>query len=151
MTEGQVATLVGKSIGYISQHLSLLQSDDILVQSVQNGNINFSVARELMRCKDKDEAVRLQEQVERSGATTELVKSWVTESNRETDSIQQGSPVKLANLPPEAPSIPMYPCGICHDPINVPEIKILRLCPDCHFTFLTEISKSRSGISQESP
>ena len=55
MTEQQVSTLVGKSIAYVSQHLSLLQCDDYLVQAVQDGRVNFSVARELMQCKDTDE------------------------------------------------------------------------------------------------
>ena len=151
MTEGQVATLVGKSIGYVSQHLSLLQCDDILIQAVQERRINFSVARELMRCKDQDEAIRLQEQIERAGASTEIVKSWVDESNRETDNLPSPPPGSLVNSPPESPQIPMYPCGICHNPINVPEIKILRLCPDCHFSLLSEISKSRSGLAPETP
>lgn len=153
MTEEQVATLSHKSISYVSQHLSLIHSDPVLVNSVHDGRINFSVARELIRCKDSDEQKRLLKIVEDHGASQNVVSGWVDESNRETDNIDQT--VRETNPNPiyEKPQIPMYPCAACEVPTDLREIRIVRLCNNCHRMIFSEIEqekfKARSKIASE--
>ena len=149
MTEQQIATLCGRSIGYVSQHLSLLQCDEILIQAVQDNRINFSIARELMRCDDKDEALRLQQQIELHGASTGIVKSWVDESNRETRSIDAPPAGIPSQFQPATPAVAMYPCGVCSDPINIPEIQILRMCPGCYNLFFSELEREKQRLRIE--
>lgn len=143
MTEQQVATLVGKSKAYVSQHLSLLQCDDNLVQAVQDGRINFSIARELVQCKDSDERTRLQDIIEHHGASTEIVHDWVRESNRETDHINEPSNAPLTKSLPDTPPMPMYPCHACEVPISIPEIKVRHLCPECDHLIFSEIEREK--------
>lgn len=143
MTEQQVATLIGKSIAYVSQHLSLLQSDDTLIQAVQDGRINFSVARELVKCKDPDERQRLTRIIEENGASSMVVQGWVQESNRETNLIDNQTKVQTHTQHPSETPIPMYPCSICKTPVPTIEIKTVRLCEGCHFIFFTEIEREK--------
>ena len=143
MTEQNISTLVGKSIAYVSQHLSLLQSDDTLVQAVHDGRINFSAARELMHCKDPDERQRLTLIVEEHGATSPVVHDWVRESNRETESLNdQSVPDERIRHSSETPLL-MYPCSICKTPVPTIDIKVVRLCESCHYLFFTEIEHNK--------
>jgi len=143
MTEKQMSVLCGKSISYISQHLTLLSTDDLLVAAVHDGRINFSVARELMYCKDSDERERLMNVVIKNGATGAVVQNWVRESNRETDIVKKGEPSPNQYTLPDTPQVPMYPCHACEQPIEIPEMKIVRLCPHCHFAIFSEIEKEK--------
>lgn len=150
MTESQIATLVGKSIAYVSQHLSLIHSDETIVAAVHDGRINFSVARELQLCKDADERNRFLKIVETSGATQYVVRNWVQESNRETESVS-GSP-----QPPPVPgrpvehSNPMYPCAACEVPTDILEIVTTRLCPQCHHLIFNAIDKEKQELRMRS-
>lgn len=149
MTELQVATLVGKSIAYVSQHLSLLQSDSTLVQAVHDGRINFSNARELIRCKDEDEMKRLSRVVEENGATSQVIHGWVEESNRETDLVA-GIITEEKNFDrPGDRQEPLYPCAGCGQPIPIPKIRIVRLCPECHYLIFSEIEREKQKARQE--
>lgn len=150
MTELQVATMVGKSVAYVSQHLSLLQSDPTLVQAVHDGRINFSAARELVQCKDPDERQRLSQLVEEHGATSSVVRNWVHESNLETESLtDQSVPDERVRHPSETPVL-MYPCSICKTPVPTIEIKVVRLCENCHYVFFSHIEHEKLKQRMES-
>lgn len=155
MTETHIATLIGKSIAYVSQHLSLLQCDDNLIQAVQDSRINFSIARELIQCKDPDERTRLHDIIERHGASTEIVHNWVHESNRETEHLNEPANAPLRDIQPDTPPIPMYPCAACEVAIVIPELKILRLCPECYNLIFTDIErekqKARLNLASKTP
>jgi len=153
MTETQVATLSKKSISYVSQHLSLIQSDDILVQAVHDGRLNFSVARELMLCKDDDDRHRLQDFAEKNGATQTVVRTWVHESNIETDKIGQEHKEAVKSPAMESPPLPMYPCRACEVPTELLKLQVVRMCPECFKLIFDEIDqekfKARAKIAQE--
>ncbi len=151
MTEQQIATLVGKSIAYVSQHLCLLQCDEILVQAVQDNRINFSVARELMQCKDADERNRLQNIVEVHGASTEIVHNWVQEANRETEHINDPDNAPIQRKLPDAPPIPMYPCNACEVPTEILELRVVRLCKECNHLIFSDIEheKQKARIASQ--
>jgi len=149
MTEQQVGTLVGKSIGYVSQHLSLLSCDDSLIQSVHDGRINFSVSRELVQCKDEDERTRLAKIIEENGASVDVVRGWVRESNRETENLEDPPDTSSSGSPPEEPVFPMYPCAVCQTPVDVRNLHIIRMCFDCKHTIFSEIEHSRMNHRRE--
>jgi len=148
MTETQISTLSNVSISYISQHLSLLHSDDKLLQAVHDGRINFSVARELNLCSDPDERSRLQDIVENHGASSTVVHTWVQESNRETKKIGDETG---ENSYPELPPVdnqPLYPCAGCNCHVPVPKIRYARLCPECYFSIFSAIENEKRKLSE---
>lgn len=143
MTETQISTLIGKSIGYVSQHLSLLQSDDKLLQAVHDGRINFSIARELNACKDPDERSRIQDLIEEHGASTPIVHDWVRDSNRETDKIESDPKHQERIYPDITPTIPHYSCAVCNTLTRYDEVKRIYMCPGCHNLFFLEIERDK--------
>lgn len=149
LTETQVATLIGKSVGYVCQHLALLSADDTLIQLVSDNTINFSVARELLSCQDENERKRLTDIAAENGASVTIVHDWVKESNRETEKLTstESSHTSSSDIP--TPSTPLYPCGICTNPIPIPEIRVVHLCKGCHYTFFHEIELEKFRIRTE--
>lgn len=143
MTETQVATLSHRSIAYVSQHLSLIQSDDTLVQAVHDGRLNFSVARELMLCKDDDDRQRLQNFAEEHGATQTVVRTWVHESNIETDKLGQEHKEQVKSPALENPPLPMYPCRACEVPTEILKLQAVRMCPACFKLIFDEIDREK--------
>ncbi len=150
MTEQQISVMSGRSIAYISQHLTLIQSDPIIIDAVADGRINFSVARELIRCKDSDERNRLQGFIEKSGASQTTVRSWVDESNRESDNTEQQ--VKELNPSPtfESQQIPLYPCCACEVATSITELRTVKLCPGCHNLIFSDIEREKQRLRMES-
>jgi len=148
MTETEIASLIKMSIGYVSQHLSLLQTDPIILSAVQDSRINFSVARELMACKDKDEQVNLCQYIVKTGASVEIVKQWVKDSNRETENFEHDNKLEVQNNPIPEPQIPHYPCAVCTTLTKYDEIKTIRMCPGCYRLFFLEIEKGRQEERQ---
>ena len=143
MTETQIATLSKKSIAYVSQHLSLIQSDETLVQAVHDGRLNFSVARELMHCKDDDDRHRLQTFAEDHGATQNVVRTWVQESNVETDKLS-GEHKEVSRSPvAESPPLPMYPCRACEVPTSIMELVTVKLCRECNQLIFSQIEHEK--------
>jgi len=143
MTELQIATLVGKSISYVSQHLSLLASDPTLVAAVHDGRLNFSVARELVKCKDPDERLRLAEIIEKNGASSQVVQDWVRDSNRETDLQNNEIPKTFSQNENLQPQIPMYPCRACEVPTSIVDLVTVRFCPECNRVILNDIDHEK--------
>lgn len=143
MTETQVAVLVGKSIAYVSQHLSLLRCDELLIQAVHNGSLVFSVARELAQCKDKDERNRLMNIIIEHGATSPVVHSWVQEANRESDILERDHKEQKQQLPHTPTPEPHYPCAVCETPTRYDKIRSIRMCPGCFNLFFLELEQGR--------
>jgi len=143
MTETEIASLIKKSIGYVSQHLSLLDTDPVILSAVQGGRINFSVARELFACQDPDEQKRLCLYIEETGASTEIVKQWVRESNRETENFEHDHKLEQQTYPSTEPQIPHYPCATCNTLTKYDLIRTIRMCPDCFKLFNLELEQGR--------
>jgi len=149
MTESQVATLVQKSIAYVSQHLSLLESDPKLVDAVRDGRVNFSVARELMLLKDNDELHRLQNICENDGAGAKIVHNWVQESNRETENTPPVNSHHEPNPNIQQYTQPTYPCMACEGITQINFLKIARLCPECFEMIFKAIDDEKKKIAEK--
>ena len=151
MTEDQIAKLIGKSVAYVSQHLTLISANDKLIAGVRDGAIPFSTARELIRVKNIDERERLQDQIERHGASVDVVRSWVNESNREV----LGTSPEGNHYTPTSESPPnyktTYPCQACGGQVEVSQLRIARLCPECHYQIFSAIKEQLEQISKENP
>ncbi|MBA7530370.1 Nucleoid occlusion protein [subsurface metagenome] len=151
MTEHQVSVLVGKSIAYVSQHLALLSCDENLQTAVHDGGISFSVARELMQCKDPDDRLRFQNLTLDNGASSRTIQSWVRESNRETDIATGKEPKTFKQNLPQSPQIPMYPCKVCGNLTEIPNLNVIRLCNSCNSNIFAEVERANLYANQSIP
>lgn len=132
MTEAQIGTLVGKSIAYVSQHLTLLHTDPILVAAVRDGRLNFSVARELVLITDPDERKRFMGYAEKNGATAETAKEWVRQWKKDSADMPQTEEAAVEMHPDPVRSTPMYMCAACDQPIEISKLHLIRMCHRCY-------------------
>jgi ParB family chromosome partitioning protein len=141
MTETEIAKLVGKSIPYVSQHLSLLESGQNIITAVQDGAISFSVARELVQVENSEEQNRLLRIAADNGATAAVVHSWVREANRDTAPPGTG-PVYVPDDGQQSfNQNPTFPCQSCENQTPISHLMIVRLCQNCHRGFMGAISE----------
>lgn len=143
LTEDKISILVGKSPAYVSQHLSLIKSDPVLIKDVHEGRITFSVARELLRCDSPEDLTYLREWSAKDGTSVEIVKSWVDEANRK----RAAEPIQeTERIPPSIPSQPVLPvflCQACEQTHPIRVLTVARLCPDCNHLIFSAIQEEK--------
>jgi len=150
MTEQAIAECVGKSIGYVSQHISLVRLDNELTKAVKDGSISFSQARVLMRVDDDSARKHLLSCCQNDGATVQVLHQWVQDYLRSTS----------AN-PPAADSIPsqcydykdsqiLRTCEACGNSVDISIIRTFFCCPTCHNVLKDAILEEKSKNSSDS-
>lgn len=151
MTEKDISESVGKSIAYISQHISLVRVGNELTQAVKDKLISFSQARELMRVSDPVERNRLLRYCQEDGATVQVLQRWVQDHLRE---ISKSPSPEHVNHEPNSDLKNIHvsrPCDACDNLTEISKIYSLLLCKHCHDTIKEAISQEKKGISSESP
>ena len=145
LSEHKISVLTGKSVPYISQHLTLIHSDPALIKDVQDEKITFSVSRELVKCFNNDDLIYLKEFASKGGATVEVVKNWVNEANikRQEEPIQASDPPETAYIP--TPQSAVFQCKACEYTFPIPEMQISRMCPVCDNAIFSAIREQRQN------
>ena len=144
MTENDIAAIVGKSVPYVSQHISLVSQDEELIRSVREKRLSFSQARELMKVDDKTERHRLQLYCENDGATVEVLKRWIQDYK---NSLLRNSPVpdseeSLSYIPDRPQDFRI--CQACDKAIEIKHIRQIILCPTCDTAIRNAILEEKS-------
>ncbi|MQY78382.1 MAG: ParB/RepB/Spo0J family partition protein [Bacteroidetes bacterium] len=151
MTEKSISECVGKSISYISQHVSLVRIDNELTQAVKNNLIPFSHSRELMRINDPEERNRLLSFCINDGATLQVLQRWVQESLRSLPSEAISTPeIPDSSLEHNNPHISRF-CEACGKSVEISKIRQVFYCPVCHHNIKNAISEERNKLSSETP
>ncbi len=149
MTENDISKSVGKSIGYISQHISLVSLYKDLTEAVETNKISFSQARELMRIDDHTERTRLLKFCQNEGATVRVLQNWVQDFLRESS-----SPPSQESQPTEQiydyndPHTSRF-CEACGKSVEISKIRQVFYCPPCHHAIKIAISEENQNISPE--
>lgn len=143
MTEQAIAESVGKSISYISQHISLVRLDNELTRAVKEKRISFSQARELMRVDDVSERNRLLTYCQNDGATVQVLQRWVQDYLR-----------SISLTPPPESDTPeltyhyddpnsLRICEACGKSVEISHIYQVFYCKSCHFALKQAISEEK--------
>ena len=151
MTEQQIATMIGKSIAYVSQHLTLLHTDPVLVAAVQDGRLNFSVARELMQIPSEAERKRFMGYAISGGATGETAKTWVRQWKKDAAEMPESEETALEMTPDPERSAPMYRCAACEQPIEISKLHLIRLCHRCYLEIFSAAEAAKHDTGSETP
>ncbi len=146
MTELQVADSVGRTIGYVSQHISLVRISNELTSAVKDGSISFSQARELMRIDDFSERNPLPHHCKNEGATIQVLQRWVQDylSSSSTPSPKDNSPPALKYDYKDSQI--NRPCEACGKMVEISIIRHVFYCPACDIALKSAISDERSQI-----
>ncbi len=149
LTENDISSIVGKSIAYVSQHITLVSQDEELIRAVRENSISFSQARELLKIDDKKERRKLMIYCMNDGATVEVLKSWIKDYK---NSLILNTPVTKAE-----DSISYIPeriqdwrsCQACSKPTLIKDIKQSFFCPPCDQAIKQAIIEEKSQISDK--
>jgi len=144
MTENDISAIVGKSIAYISQHISLVSHDEELIIAVREKRISFSQARELMKVDDRPERRRLLLYCQNEGATVEVLKNWIKD--------YKNSKLLESPVSDSGDSTPYHQervqdwrtCQACGKATNISDIRQLFLCPPCESALKQAFSEEKS-------
>ena len=151
MTEKDIAESSGKSIAYVSQHISLVCYSKELTNAVKEGSITFSQARELMRVEDPSKRNYYLSLCQNSGATVPTLKRWIDEYLMTLGILPlQKSPDQHHSQSSESSQI-SYICEACDKPIKTSEIMQVIYCPPCHRAIKDAISDEKKKLSQNTP
>lgn len=131
MTENDISSIVGKSIAYISQHISLVSQDEEIIKSVREKRISFSQARELIQVTDKTERRRLRLYCENDGATVEVLRSWIKDyKNSLLINSTPGDSVESISHHEDRPQ-DWRICQACSKATLISDIRQVFYCPTC--------------------
>ena len=151
MTEKAISECVGKSIAYISQHVSLVRIDNELTQAVKDKKISFSQARELMRVDDPDERSKFLSYCMNDGATVQVLQRWVQEHLSSLSNFPSSkSSAPSSSIPIHTPEISRN-CQACGNSVEIGKIQQVIFCPTCAHAILTAISEEKNKLSSNTP
>jgi len=149
MTEAQIATMIGKSIGYVSQHLTLLHTDPLLVAAVRDGRLNFSVARELTMITDPEERKRFMDYAQNNGATADTAKEWVRQWKKDAAEMPKSENAAIEMHSNPVRTQPLYLCAACEKPLEISKLHLIRMCHSCFLQIFAAVEASRTEAQDE--
>jgi ParB family chromosome partitioning protein len=122
LTEAQLCAMVKQSPEYIYARTDMCQKDATIASLNAQRKINFTVAKELLKCPDPAHRAYLAQMAADSGATGSVVKSWVAQWKA-----QQSGPLETlqpkettdAGTPVHENTVKCHCCGGDKDPQNL--------------------------------
>jgi len=139
LTEENISHLCGKSIAYVSQHMSLVCGDSSIMHAVANGAINFSVSRSLNHVKNEEDRHRLLKYAVDNGCSVEVADSWAHEANRQREEQADIPKENQKDFEPPPTMVPVYPCFSCNTGFEASQLRYVRFCPSCHNLLLKSV------------
>lgn len=131
LNTAQLARLLGRSDGYVSQRLDALKWEEWLVKPLRDGKMVFSVARELCRMKNKDLQREYARHAVNGGISPSLAKQWVDDAIALERAQKGETEEKVGRGRPQRVDEYMFPCQICSVPKKVSDTTMWRICHGC--------------------
>jgi len=131
MSPTKIAQLISKSESYVSDRLAILSFPDFLRDALDNGEINFSVAREFARFPDLKQMQSAVYYAKRGGMTQEMAKKWVTDYKRsqEIPTVQEEHVYNDVTQQQELVHTSL--CVYCKKGVNLIEAEVVYMHSDC--------------------
>jgi len=134
----EIGQLIGKSVTYVTSRLSLLRAPQDLQDALRAGQINFSTARELMRCPYDVERQWLLGHASNRAVSAETVRHWVDEANARHERMPEGTAPTSEQLSTEGPPEIMAACEFHRGEVPLNATLAFRVCQPC-YNILVEI------------
>lgn len=122
LTEAQLCAMARQSPDYIYTRMDMVKTDEVVARLNATRKINFTVAKELLKCKDVAHRHYLATMAAESGATGAVVKSWVAQYVAQQQGTVEMPPavaVPDAGTPPVENHMRCWCCGGEKDPQNL--------------------------------
>jgi ParB family chromosome partitioning protein len=121
-TEAELCAMVGHNPEYIYARMDMVKADEVVARLNAARKITFTVAKELLKCKDVAHRHYLATMAAESGATGNVVKSWVAQYiAQQQGTIEMPPPTTVpdAGTPPVENHMKCWCCGGEKDPQNL--------------------------------
>jgi len=139
MSNNEVAKLTGKSTGVIHRRMTLLRMPECLQTALHARQISVAVAEELNACTDTGYLEYLCEMAVDHGVTRMVAKQWVQDHAKSLRTGQQDVGGG-GGLPANLGSQKIYTaCETCEQAVDISEAKMLRICPECWKTIISNL------------
>lgn len=126
-----ISRRMGKSMGVIKRRMEIMKMPESIQRALHAREVRISVAEELMSCSDKAHQDYLLEMAIEHGVTRDVTRMWVSDwrkSLREPPGASGGGALDAHLMKPE---IIYRGCETCQAPVNIHEMKELRICKGC--------------------
>ena len=135
LTTIEIAQLTNKSRDWVSRNLSLLEMPQYLIEAVETGVINPSIAYELKRIPDEDIRQIYVNYALQGGCTEKIARQWVNQAIATIAARDQRIATReiRSTEPPPPPSPAPQPtrCYICGAPEDKVILETIPLCWHC--------------------
>lgn len=132
LSPAKISQLINKSDAYVTDRLNILNYQDELREALDSGAINFSVAREFYRLKDKQKTIEYLEYATKSGLTPALAKRWVEDYLRTLEVARPTSTDVETPTATDTPIESVTTCVYCTKPVKLVEAVITYFHQECH-------------------
>ena len=132
LSPAKISQLIHKSDSYVTDRLNILNYPQELAEALNSGAINFSVAREFYRLKNKEKTIEYLEYAIKSGLTPTLAKRWVEDYLRTLAPAASPPPPEEIPTATSAPIESVTTCVFCTKPVKLAEAVISYLHQECH-------------------
>jgi ParB/RepB/Spo0J family partition protein len=122
LTEAQLCAMVQQSPEYIYARMDMVRKDAVVAKLCAERKINFTVAQQLLKCPDEAHRHYLAAMAAESGATGNVVRSWVAQWRAQQTAPQEvlpGAPAPDAGSPPVENTMVCRCCQRGNDPQNL--------------------------------
>ena len=132
LTREKIATLMGKTKGWVTQRIDILSWSDEIKIALSGKLISFSIGRELAKVEDAQEQKRLLVLAVESGATVRVISTWVTEwQQKQMKSADQITQEEKDQVYKDVLEIKINPCFACLNP-DPKIIHVIGICDQCY-------------------
>lgn len=127
----KLAQLIGKSDAYVSERLAIADYEPELKEALDNGKINFSVAKELARLGERNKTIEYLRYAIQNGLTQAGAKQWVNDFKASLLAPKQ-TPVTTYD-PNNGQFLQkiFYPCIRCNENHEIQDVVPVYICNPC--------------------
>jgi len=141
LTRKEVAVKFGIAPSMVGYKMDLLKLNPMIQKLIHAGKIYTNVGIELNKIDDERELKRNLNDAVKNGCTIDTARLWVDDYRKslsyEDMALKQGSPPE-----PVISIQKVYQtCELCQKPVEVEDMRILRICPDCYNTIASNLKK----------
>ncbi|MBA7495080.1 Nucleoid occlusion protein [subsurface metagenome] len=132
MTLEKVSQKMGKTPGTIKRRMDLLRMPPILQKAVHSKKVSMTVAEELWPISDLASLDYYLMFAIENGCSKEVARGWAKDwkdSKRRSGGASDKGPFEQLSICEPRPTY--LPCDVCLAPVDINEMKVMRVCPGC--------------------
>ena len=131
-TQEELARLMGKSQGRISQILSLTRLPEDIVEAMEDRKISEHIGRALGQITDDSKRQYYLRYAIDGGATIDTVRGWVAREKAAEMAPEPPPEVPPAEVKPEEYPAPKGRCSCCRKDFQLDHLMIMKFCGECY-------------------